>query len=242
MLHIMRIMLRLIREGAIERPWFFRTLMLFIATVFIVTMGWWGFEQNRDESVVTVGDHRVTRDDYQRAYQNLYRFYKDQFGSEIPEAQLKDQVVNELIGYYLWLDAAKDMGVVVTTNEIREVVMNTSVFQTQGKFDPDKYRRLLAQSRLKPDMYESSRKTELMIEKAQMLVRQSVAPTADELAMAQAVIASQLMPSMPMQPQMVSPQERAVQTALSQKQQRAVRAYQESLKANAQVTVRRELL
>ena len=238
----MSIMLKLIREIAIERPWVLRTFMGFIAAVFVVSMGWWGFEHNRDESVVTVGAHRVSRDDYQRAYQNLYRFYKDQFGGEIPEAQLKEQVANELVGYYLWLDAALDMGVVVTADEIRETIMNTPVFQTEGKFDPAKYKSLLAQSRLKPEMYESSRQAELMIEKAQMLVRESVAPTADELAMAQAVIASQLMPSMPMQPQTVSPQERALQTALSQKQQRALRAYQEALKTTAKVTIRHELM
>jgi hypothetical protein len=235
-------MLKLIRETAIERPWVLRTFMGFIAGVFVVSMGWWGFEHNRDESVVTVGNHRISREEYQKAYQNMYRLYKEQMGGEVPEAQLKEQVLNELIGYYLWLDAAADMGVVVTANEMREAIMATPVFQTQGKFDPEKYRRLLAQNRLKPDMYESSQRSQLMIEKAQLLVRSSVAPTTDEMAMAQAIMASQLMPSVPMQPQTMSPQDRAIQTVLAQKQQRAVRAYQEAMKAEAKVTIRRELM
>jgi parvulin-like peptidyl-prolyl isomerase len=238
----MRIMLKTIREIAIERPWVLRTFMLFIAVAFVITMGWFGFEQNRDDSVVTVGNHRISREEYQKAYQNMYRFYKEQSGGEVPEAQLKEQVLNELIGYYLWLDAAKDLGVTVTANEMREAIMTTPVFQTQGKFDPAKYKQLLAQNRLKPDMYESSQMAQLTIEKAQMLVRSSVAPTTDELAMAQAIMASQLMPSVPMQSQTMSPQDRAVQTVLAQKQQRAVRAYQEAMKAQAKVTIRRELM
>jgi len=49
-------MLKVIREGAIERPWFYRTLMGLIAVVFVLTMGWWGFEENKEDVIVSVGD------------------------------------------------------------------------------------------------------------------------------------------------------------------------------------------
>jgi len=55
-------MLKVLRESAIERPWFYRTIMILIALVFVVTMGWWGFEQNREDVVVSVGDERVSRE------------------------------------------------------------------------------------------------------------------------------------------------------------------------------------
>ncbi len=90
-------------------------------------------------------------------------------------------------------------------------------------------------------MFERAFRADLMREKARSLVRESVAATADELAGAQAAIASQLIPSMPME-QIGSPQERALRLVLFQKQQQAVRAYQEALKSRAQVSVRRELL
>ena len=51
-------MLKVIRESAIERPWFYRTLMFLIAAVFVVTMGWWGFEENKEDSIVRVGTTR----------------------------------------------------------------------------------------------------------------------------------------------------------------------------------------
>jgi len=90
-------------------------------------------------------------------------------------------------------------------------------------------------------MFEAAFRADLMREKARMLVRESVAATTDELAGAQAALASQLMPSMPME-QAVSPQERALRVALNQKQQQAVRAYQEALRERAKVSVRRELM
>ena len=70
-------MLKVIREGAIKRPWFYRTLMGLIAVVFVLTMGWWGFEQNKEDIVVSVGDERVSRDEYLRLLQNMSRFYKE---------------------------------------------------------------------------------------------------------------------------------------------------------------------
>jgi len=74
-------LLKVIRESAIERPWFYRTLMFLIASVFVVTMGWWGFEENKEDSIVRVGDDKVSRTEYLQAYQRLaerYRYLKQE--------------------------------------------------------------------------------------------------------------------------------------------------------------------
>ncbi|WDT78889.1 MAG: hypothetical protein MPW14_17155 [Candidatus Manganitrophus sp.] len=47
-------MLKVIRKGAIENPWFFRLVMLILAVVFTATMGWWGFEQTEDKAIAKV--------------------------------------------------------------------------------------------------------------------------------------------------------------------------------------------
>ena len=234
-------MLKLIRESAIERPWFYRGLMILIAMAFVVTMGWWGFEQNKEDIIVSVGNDRVTRDEYQRAYQNTYRFYKEMMPGELPEDQLKQVVIEQLIESRLWMQAAKEMGIVVTPEELRDSIRGIPAFQRDGKFDPDQYKRVLAANRLTPAMFEASQKADLMREKARMLVRESVAPTNEELIEAQAMLASRPSPTMPME-HIAPPQDRARQAVLAQKQQRALRAYQEGLKAKAQVTVRRELM
>ncbi len=235
-------MLKVIREGAIERPWFYRTLMILIAVVFVVTMGWWGFEENKEDVIVSVGDDRVTRDEYLRLLQNMSRFYKDMMpdGDKTPEDQIKQMVVDQLIDSRLWMQAAREMGVVVTATEVRESIMKIPAFQHNGKFDPEQYKRLLAQNRLTPELFETSHRSDLLREKARMLVRESVAPTADELSEVQAMLAAQPTPSVPMQGG-TSP-DRAAQVVLVQKQQRALMAYLEALKAKSKITVRRELM
>src|SRR5256885_6235831 len=95
-------MLKVIRESAIERPWFYRTLMFLIAAVFVVTMGWWGFEENKEDSIVRVGDDKVSRTEHVQAYQRLTerdRYLKQEgvISNDIPEDQLKQQVINQLM-------------------------------------------------------------------------------------------------------------------------------------------------
>ena len=235
-------MLKALRESAIERPWFYRTIMILIAVTFVVTMGWWGFEQNKEDFIVSVGDDRVSREEYLRALQNMSRFYKEMLpdGDKVPEDQLKQFVIDQMIESRLWTQAAREMGVVVTANEVRESIMKVPAFQHNGKFDPEQYRRLLAQNRLTPELFETSHRGDLMRERARMLVRESVAPTADELSEVQAMLAAQPMPTVPMQA--APAPDRAFQAVLMQKQQRAVMAYQEALKARTKISVRRELL
>jgi peptidyl-prolyl cis-trans isomerase D len=233
--------LKIIREGAIERPWFYRTIMTLIAVVFVITMGWWGFEENKEDVIVSVGKDRVSRDEYQRAYQNAYRFYKEMTPGDMPEDQLKQMVIDQLIESRLWMQAAREMGVIVTANELRDSVLKIPAFQNKGKFDPEQYKRVLAANRLTPEMFEAAQKADLMREKARMLVRESVILTTDEQAEVAATLAGQPVPAMPMD-KATPPADRALQMVLAQKQQRAVMAYLEALKAKAKVSVRRELM
>jgi peptidyl-prolyl cis-trans isomerase D len=236
-----KVMLKILRESAIERPWLIRTIIGLLAAVFIVTMGWWGFEQNQDENVITVDNDKIPREEYQRKYQDMLSQYKDFIPKELSEDQLKEMVVEQLIASRLWTQTAKNMGISVTTTELRNAISAIPEFQRNGAFDPGHYKKVLASVRWTPAMFERAFRADLMREKARTMVRESVAATADELAGAQAALASQLIPSMPME-QIGSPQERALRVVLFQKQQQAVRAYQEALKSRAQVSVRRELL
>src|SRR5207248_11714076 len=121
---------------------------------------------------------------------------------------------------------ASEMGVSVPAEEVRDSIRSGRALQKDGKSSSEQYRRVLAANRLTPATFESSQKADLMREKARMLVRESVAPTGDELIQAQAMLASRPSPTLPME-QVAPPQDRARQAVLAQTQQRALRAYQE---------------
>jgi peptidyl-prolyl cis-trans isomerase D len=232
-------MIKLMREGAHKYPWLLKSIMGLLAVAFIITMGWWGFGETQTNAIASVGEQNITRDEYRRTYENTYRFYKDNVQGDFKEETLKQFVLEGLIENKLWTIAAKEMGLTVTPDELREDIMRRPDFQQKGQFDPDLYRRLLAANRLTPALFESLHTTELLREKARTIIRDSVALTPAEIAEAQGLMASQ---SQLESTDGRSANERLLQDFLFQKQQRALMAYKEAMKAKIPIQVHKELL
>ena len=70
-------MIKLMREGAHKYPWLLKSIMGALAIAFVVGMGWWGFSEGQTNAIASVGDLPISRDEYRRAYENTYRYYKD---------------------------------------------------------------------------------------------------------------------------------------------------------------------
>jgi hypothetical protein len=232
-------MIKLMREGAHNYPWLLKSIMGILAIAFIVGMGWWGFSESQTNAIASVGDLPISRDEYRRAYENTYRYYKENVQGDFKEDTLKQFVLDGLIHSKLWTLAAKDMGVTVSPTELRDHIVRRPDFQKNGQFDPELYRRLLAANRLTPALFESMHTTELLREKARTLVRDSVALTPAEIAEAQTLLARQ--PESPGQTAQTA-NERVLQDFLFQKQQRALMAYQEALKAQVAIQIHKEML
>jgi hypothetical protein len=232
-------MIKLMREGARKYPWLLKSIMGLLAIAFIITMGWWGFGEKQSNGIASVGDLTVTRDEYRRTYENTYRFYKDNVQGDFKEETLKQFVIDGLIENKLWTLAAQEMGLTVTPDELRDDIMRRPDFQQKGHFDPDLYRRLLAANRLTPALFEALHTTELLREKVRTIIRDSVALTPAEIAEAQGLMPRQ---SQPESSDGRSANERLLQDFLLQKQQRALMAYKEAMKARVSIKVHKELL
>jgi len=232
-------MIKLMREGAHKYPWLLKSLMGILAIAFVITMGWWGFGEQQTDAVASVGNLNVTRDEYRRAYENTYRFYKEKVQGDFKEEALKQFVVDGLVENKLWILAAKEMGLTVTADELRDDIVQRDDFRRNGKFDPELYRRVLAANRLTPSLFESLHANELLGDKARTVVRDSVALTPAEIVEAQALMA-RLTPAGSKSGN--SANERILQDVLLQKQQRALAAYKESMKATVPIQIHKELL
>lgn len=232
-------MIKLMREGARKYPWFLKSVMGVLAVAFVITMGWWGFGDQEPNSVASIGDLSVTRDEFQRAYQNTYRFYQDKVPGDFKDEVLKEFVLESLVESKLWSLAAQEMGLTITPAEIRDDILTRPEFQQNGKFDPDLYRRVLAANRLTPALFESVHMMELLQEKAKTVILDSVALTPSEIAEAQALMAHQPQGETTTAP---SARDRILQDFLFQKGQRALLAYKEAMKVKVPIRTRKELL
>ncbi len=231
-------MIKLMRESAHKYPWLLKSMMGILAIAFVITMGWWGFGEDTSNAIASVGPLAVTREEYLRAYENTYRFYKENVQGDFQEETLKQFVLDGLIENKLWTLVAEDMGLTVSPEELRQDILQREVFQRNGKFDAELYRRVLAGNRLSPALFESLHTLELLRAKAMMVVRDSVALTPAEITEAQALMARQ-----PAGDESgATAKERILQDFLFQKQQRAIMAYKESMKASVPIKIRKELL
>lgn len=232
-------MIKLMREAAHNYPWLLKSIMGVLAIAFIITMGWWGLGGQEASVVASVGNLTVSRDEFRRAYENMYRFYKDKSQGDFKDELIKQFVIEQLIDNRLWLIAAGNMGLTVSEEDLREAILQRPEFQRNGTFDPDVYRQLLAANHLTPAIFEAMEAKEILGNKARAIIRDAVALTPAEISEAQALMARQ---SSADASKDQSPKDRIFQDFLFQKQQRALIAYQESLKASLPLKVHKELL
>ncbi|WP_447974157.1 SurA N-terminal domain-containing protein [Nitrospira sp. Kam-Ns4a] len=232
-------MIKLMRESARKYPWLLKTIMGLLAVAFVITMGWWGFTEQESNAVASVGDLTISRDEYRRTYESTYRFYRDKVQGEFKEDSLKQFVIESLVEGKIWTIAAKELGLSVSADELRDSILKIEEFQRNGKFDPELYKRILAANRLTPASFEALHRVELLAEKARTVIRDSVALTPAEIAEAQALTVRQAQAEPDAGP---SANERILQDFLFQKQQRAIAAYKEALKARIPIQIRKEYL
>ena len=232
-------MIKLLRDVAHDYPWFLKSIMGILAIAFIITMGWWGFGQQTGNVVASVGDLAIQQDEYRRAYENTYRFYKDKGQTDIKDEFLKQFVLEQLIENRMWLLAAQEMGLSVSDEDLRNAVMQRPEFQRNGAFDPDLYRRLLAANHLTPSIFEAMEAKDLLTNKARLVVMDAVALTPSELVEAQTLLTRQ---SETDPAKAAAARERIFQSFLFQKQQRALMAYAEAMKTKVPIKVHKELL
>lgn len=178
-------MLKTFREA---QPWIIKMVMGGVVLAFIGTIFFaWGMGgQTTRNTLATVGGTAITLPEFQTAYQNLYNFYqqqyKDRFTPELAQTLgLKRQVLDNLIQRHLLLQEAQKEGLVVTNAELIAHIQEYPAFQVEGKFDKERYRRLLQLNRLSPGEFEQRQKHDLLIAKLERMITESVRVSEAEL-------------------------------------------------------------
>lgn len=151
-------MLQFLRKRA--QSTFFQIIVVIIALVFV----FWGVGANLSgdgQAALTVNGEEISFQDYQRAYDQAYQRMSDQFGGNIPKGfaesiGLKSQVVDQLVQTTLLRQGAAEMGLYVSSEEVRRTIEGMVQFQENGVFNIDRYKDVLAASRLAPTKFEQS--------------------------------------------------------------------------------------
>lgn len=164
----------------------------FYVLFFIVILSFlfWGVgkvDQTSSGGIVAeVGKQKITQEEYYRAYDNAFRFYKDLYKEKFDEEmqkklKLKDTVLDSLIGNRVLLYAAAENGIKVSDEDLNEAIANEPAFMKNGVFDSQVYENTLRLSRLTPELYESMKRQELVLARMTRLIELSVSPSLIDL-------------------------------------------------------------
>lgn len=170
-------------------------ITIWISTIAFIGAGFvgWGEYNYGDKagSVAKVGDISVTSAELQKSYSNLFNQYNQLFQGKFDEKQAKQfglqrQALRQLVNQALVLNLANSYGMIVTDQELWNVIKAQPAFAKKGTFDKAVYAEVLKQNRLSIKEYEESMKKELLIQKTLYLLSSGSKPI-EENAIADAL-------------------------------------------------------
>ena len=150
--------------------------------IIILSFIFWGVgtvdKSDPSKIAAEVDRYKITAEEYWRAYDRAFSFYRDLYKEKFDEEMqkklnLKENVLNNLIENKVLLVAAAKNGITVSDDEVSEAIKHESAFMKNGAFDNEVYNNRLRLSRLTPESYESAKREELLIEKTRRLIELS---------------------------------------------------------------------
>lgn len=140
--------------------YFILTFIFLIITASFLFSGFDNFSLGTAQSVATVDGTPVSIREYQTALTRQVEFFNQMMGGkgmtqkQLEEMGIKQSVLNGLIQQKLILNAADQMGIVVSLDEIKNEIKNMPYFQTNKQFDVNLYRNMLQSNGYVPTQFE----------------------------------------------------------------------------------------
>ncbi len=160
-------------------------ITIWISTIAFVGAGFvgWGAYKygSSGDTMVEVGDTKVTIKEFQNRYSQLYNYYNKLFGGKLDQQKAKEMGLDkmafeQLIKEALLLNYAKEHGLIVTDEEVAKKIESMKVFQQDGHFSKELYLNLLKQNRMRPKDFEESIKKELLLAKIKEVFKPKLLP------------------------------------------------------------------
>ncbi|RUL79699.1 SurA N-terminal domain-containing protein [Dyella choica] len=124
------------------------------------------FNSHVDTFVAKVGKREVSQQQFQDAINRLRQQQRAQLGdlfdpTVFDKPEFKQQILDELIGQQLIMQANDDLGMRVSDQALRDTIASSPAFQVDGKFNADMYRAQLAGAGMTPEMYQDNIRSSL---------------------------------------------------------------------------------
>ncbi len=176
-------MLNIMRKNA--SSWLIKVVFSIIVIVFV----FWGvgsFRERQAQRVAMVNGEAISVEAYGMAYKaamdNLQKRYGNRLTKEVVDMlQVPQQVINDLVTRELMLQAADDMALRVTNDEVVNAIQRMEAFKEAGIFSNRRYSLLLSREKLSPEQFEASMRDDLTIQKLRAVLSSGLKVTDAEV-------------------------------------------------------------
>ncbi len=164
-------MLRFLRERT--GKWGLYIVFLPIILVFVA----WGverFEKPMGSAAAVVNGETITITEYRNALQRMVEFYQQMMQGNFDEKaqkqfRVKEMALQQLIQSQLISEQAAKMGITVSDEGVRKLLMDITFLQKDGKFSKDNYNLLLNYYRMSAGQFEANLRKDAVIDKTRQL-------------------------------------------------------------------------
>jgi peptidyl-prolyl cis-trans isomerase D len=151
-------------------------VLFFIVILSFIFWGVGTVDQNTSNVIAELDNHKISAEEYWRAYDRALRFYRDIYKDDFDEEMeqklnIRKNVLNTLIENRVLLVVAQELGITVTDEELHDAIKHEPSFLKDGVFDRELYFRTLKYSRITPEAYESIKREERLITKTRQLIK-----------------------------------------------------------------------
>jgi peptidyl-prolyl cis-trans isomerase D len=165
-------MLSLMRKHA--QSWLIKVTLGAIIVVFVFWYGW-NYRAQKGNRIAVVNGAPIVLDEFRAVYDQMMQAYRRQFGNALDEKliqslNLRKQALDQLVDRQLLFQEATRLNFHVTDQELLKAIQQVPAFQSDGHFHPRLYERVLSNNRMTPEMYEESKRYELLIAKLQSFI------------------------------------------------------------------------
>jgi peptidyl-prolyl cis-trans isomerase D len=175
-------MLNIMRKQA--RSWLIKVLLFAIVVVFVF-WGVGGMNTARDNAIANVNGEVITYNEYREAYGQLRDRYRRTYGDILNDEIMKtlrldEQALNQLVNRALMLQEAKRLNIQVADKTIDQAIHKIPAFQTNGVFDEERAKLILAQNRISTSDFRDSFRKDLIVEHLHAMIIEGVVATEAE--------------------------------------------------------------
>jgi len=166
--------------------WIVKVIFAVIIIVFVFFYGY-GSKQGPEERVLaTVGESKITTENYRKAYANMIQMYQQMYQNQISEdlartLGLRQNLLDQMIERELLVQEALRRKLVVSKEEIKNEVMKQPYMQNKGVFSEHRYAAVLKQMKMTAAEYEQQAAQEIMLKSMQAMIVQAVNISEQEL-------------------------------------------------------------